>query len=41
MEDPKKSYEEAAEEAQKAPEEGAAREGQGTDEEAETERAEK
>lgn len=36
-----KSYEEAAEEAQQAPGEGAAREGQGTDEEAETERADK
>ena len=41
MEDREKSYEEAAQEAQEAPDEGAAREGQGTDEQAETERADK
>lgn len=41
MDDQEKSYEEAREEAQEAPGEGAAREGQGNDEEAETERADK
>ena len=41
MEKPDKSYEEAREEAQEAPGEGAAREGQGNDQEAETERADK
>lgn len=39
--DQEKSYEEAAEEAKDAPGEGAAREGQGSDEESETERADK
>lgn len=41
MEEPEKSYEEARDEAREAPAEGAAREGQGNDQEAETERAEK
>jgi hypothetical protein len=41
MDNEEKSYEKAREEAQQAPGEGAAREGQGSDEEAETERADK
>ena len=41
MDNEEKAYEEAREEAQDAPGEGAAREGQGNDDEAETERADK
>lgn len=41
MTEQEKSYEEALKEAQESPGEGAGREGQGSDEEAETERADK